>query len=348
MAHRTTLRDIAKAIGISVTTVSLVLNDRPARVSETTRRQIMATARKLNYVPNQNARSLVTNTTMLVALIVPDIENLYFASLSRCIEEACQKEGYSLLIANSDDVRSTERELIQRLTGRDVDGLLLIPSAESYAHERKFRTELEAVPCPVTLIDRLVTASWCDGVGFDNIDGGRLAADCLLSMGHRRIGCVTGDALASTSSRRWQGFEQALREAGVPMDPALQVMGDYRLSSGYRAADQLIDHGATAVFCCNDLMALGLLNRLQERGLHCPQDMSVIGYDNILPRFGLLTEVTTVEQNIERLAEHSWATLFERISDGVMEGRPWLEHPRTTILRPRLVDNGTVCPPRPA
>lgn len=342
MAQRTTLRDVAKEAGVSTGAVSLILNGRPNRLSAETRDAVLAAAQKLHYVPNQNARSLVTNRTTLIALIVPDIENMYFASLARCIEEECQKQGYSLLIANSNDSRDTESNLIQRLTSRDVDGLMFIPSNESYDYIDQMRTQLETVPCPVTFIDRMVAADWCDSVGFDNRQGGRLAAQCLLDAGHTRIGCITGDKHAKSSSSRWLGFARRLDEAGVTLDPDLQVAGDYRVDSGYRGADQIIDGGATAVFCCNDLMALGFLNRLRERGLDCPHDMSVIGYDNILPRFGLQTEVTTIEQDVVLLAQRSWQMLYARICESHSQGSPWMESPRVQLLKPTLIDNHTV------
>ena len=128
MAYRATLKDVAAAAGVSVTTVSLVLNNRPARVSEEKRKAIADAAKKLNYVPNQSARSLVTKQSQLVALIVPDIENLFFAALAKCVEDECAAQGYSLIVANSDDSRVTEHELLQRLPARGVDGVMLIPA----------------------------------------------------------------------------------------------------------------------------------------------------------------------------------------------------------------------------
>ena len=130
MAYRATLKDVAAAAGVSVATVSLVLNNRPARVSEEKRKAIADAAKKLNYVPNQSARSLVTKQSQLVALIVPDIENLFFAALAKCVENECA-EGYSLIVANSDDSRAAEHELLQRLPARGVDGVMLIPARES-------------------------------------------------------------------------------------------------------------------------------------------------------------------------------------------------------------------------
>ena len=343
MAYRATLKDVAAVAGVSVTTVSLVLNNRPARVSEEKRKVIADAAKKLNYVPNQSARSLVTKQSQLVALIVPDIENLFFAALAKCVEDECAAQGYSLIVANSDDSRESEQALLRRLTSRGVDGVLLIPARESCAAGAgaALREDVERVTCPVVLIDRLTQCGWCDAVGFDNYLGGRLAAQYLLEGGHKRIGIVTGDVAESSAADRRRGFVDAIEQAGERFDPA--VSGDYRFDGGYHAADRIIDGGATAVFCCNDVMALGFRQRMAERGLHVTEDMQVIGYDNILRRFGLGLRMTTVEQSVVDLAAAGWGMLGSRI-DAVVRGdgdsgagRPWLASPQVKVLTPKLV-----------
>lgn len=368
MARRATMKDVAAAAGVSVTTVSLVLNDRPARVSAEKREAIAAAVKSLNYVPNQNARSLVTKQSKLVALIVPDIENLFFAALAKCVEDECATQGYSLIVANSDDSRGVEHDLLRRLTSRGVDGVLLIPARESCVDGvgEALRADVDRIACPVVLIDRLTRCGWCDAVGFDNYLGGRLAAQYLLEGGHRRIGIVTGDVAESSAADRQRGFVDAIEQAGAQFDSALCVAGDYRFDSGYHAADRIIDACATAVFCCNDVMALGFRQRMAERGLHVTEDMQVIGYDNILRRFGLGLRMTTVEQSVDDLAAASWGMLSKRIdiavrgigaaagsagvvgssADGAVAaadagdsgaGRPWLTLPQVQMLTPKLV-----------
>ena len=189
MAYRATLKDVAAAAGVSVTTVSLVLNNRPARVSEEKRKVIADAAKKLNYVPNQSARSLVTKQFQLVALIVPDIENLFFAALAKCVEDECAAQGYSLIVANSDDSRVTEHELLQRLPARGVDGVMLIPARESCVGDAvgRLREDVALVSCPVVLIDRLAQ---CVGVM-------RSVLTIILAVGLRHNTCWKAGTSAS-------------------------------------------------------------------------------------------------------------------------------------------------------
>ena len=209
----------------------------------------------------------------------------------------------------------------------------------------RLREDVALVSCPVVLIDRLTQCGWCDAVGFDNYLGGRLAARYLLEGGHTRIGIVTGDTVESSAAERRRGFVDAVEQAGECFDSSLCVEGDYRFGSGYHAADQIIDGGATAVFCCNDVMALGFRQRMAERGLRVTEDMQVIGYDNILKRFGLGWRMTTVEQSVADLAAACWGMLRERIDVAIRTksgvdsraARPWLSNPQVEVLTPKLV-----------
>ena len=224
---------------------------------------------------------------------------------------------------------------------------MLIPARESCAGDaaERLREDVALVSCPVVLIDRLTQCGWCDAVGFDNYLGGRLAARYLLEGGHTRIGIVTGDTAESSAAERRRGFVDAVEQAGEGFDSSLCVEGDYRFGSGYHAADQIIDGGATAVFCCNDVMALGFRQRMAERGLRVTEDMQVIGYDNILKRFGLGWRMTTVEQSVTDLAAACWGMLRKRIDVAVRaksgtesgDARPWLSDPQVEVLTPKLV-----------
>ncbi len=341
MVRRVTLREVAQEAQVSVATASLVLNNKPSRISQRTQQRIRDVAKRLQYVVNENARGLVTNETRLIALIVPDIENMFFASLAKCLEMECRLSGYQLFISNSDDDRTLERQLMRNFVGRDIDGLFLIPAIDSYTDRALLHDQIYASPCPIAIIDRLITADICDGVGFDNELGGRLAAQRLFRAGHERFACITGNKDNVNANTRCYGFLKALQEHDVPADSILTLDGNYRFSGGHDAADAVADFGATGLFCCNDLMALGAIDRFRELGIAIPADLSIIGYDNIVKRFGLFTHLTTVEQNVSELASQSWQCLYRHIQHHD-SGRNCAKANDLLLLEPRLVEGDTV------
>lgn len=343
MGTRVTLKDVAAAVGVSPATVSLVLNGKPVRISDERRAQIQKVASSMRYRPNQAARALVTRRSNMVGLVVPDIENVFFSSLFKALEDVAIRDGYSVIVANSDDSRERERSLICGVSARGVDGLFLVPALQSCAQEAALRRDVEECPCPVVFVDRLVDSGYCDGVGVDNEEGGRLAAEVLidsLAAGAHdarkgRVGCVCVERVDGIADLRFRGFADALAKAGVPLDAECIVKGDYRYSSGYEAADRLLDAGVGAVFCENDLMAMGLRRRVEERGLHVPEDMSIVGYDDVLPRFGLLNDLTTISQNVDALAAECWSVLRKRFAKPKAPAR-------TSRIQPHLVTRSTV------
>ena len=351
MGRRVTLKEVATAAGVSVSAASMALNGRPTRMTDETRKRILAAAAQLHYTPNQMARSLVTSRSMLLALLIPDIENLFFASLAKAIEDVCGADGYSLIVANSGDSREAERELLRKLESRGVDGIMLIPARESMDDVASLRRDVEQLTCPVVLADRLPDELWCDAVSADHYQGGRMVARLLIESGHRRVACVAGDERPGDVRVRFAGFVDELAEHGIIMDDALQVGGGYRFDGGYDAADGILDAGATAVFCCNDLMAMGFLSRMRERGLRAPDDCAVVGYDHIAGRFGM-PELTTVDQNVPKLARDCYDVMMSRVSErgkGAVDGergdasvRPWLSEPRRVLVMPDLVEGDTI------
>ncbi|WP_237743073.1 LacI family DNA-binding transcriptional regulator [Bifidobacterium choerinum] len=341
MRKRVTLKEIAKEAEVSPAAVSLVLNNKPSRIAKETQQRIREIAARLNYVVNENARGLVTNETHLIALIVPDIENMFFASLARHLEEACHEAGYALFLSNSNDLRANESALMTNYLARDIDGMLLIPSLESYRHTRQLQRQIADAHCPVTLIDRLVTARICDGVAFDNTQGGRLAAQRLLEARHRRFACISGQVDDVNAGNRMRGFVDVLHGHHITDDDILVLNGNYRFGSGYALADRVLDFGATALFCCNDLMAMGVMQRLAELGLHVPEALSIIGYDNILRRFGMASRLTTIEQDVHKLAVRSWECLYRHIRRHDT-GKDCVTATRTSLLTPQLVAGETV------
>ncbi|SCC80109.1 transcriptional regulator, LacI family [Bifidobacterium commune] len=339
MKKHATLRDIATAAGVSITTVSLVLNNHPTRVSDEKRALIKHEAERLHYIPNQTARSLVTNQSMLLALLVPDIENLFFASLAKQVEDACSTDGYSLIIANSNDSKANEIKLLRQFESRNIDGLFLIPSSESTKDSTDLRQKVAQMNCPVVLTDRLVREKWCDAVGSDNYCGGQLSAKLFVEAGHTNIACISGRHDNGNAEARKAGFVNELRKNNIEIDPELDCYGAYRFDGGYQVADQIIDSDATAVFCCNDLMALGFSKRANERGLSIPHDISVAGYDNVMNSLGIASDLTTIDQDVPSLVQACHDRMMNRINrqNDSTEQTPWLSDPQTLLIKPRTV-----------
>lgn len=326
---KSTLKDIAREAGLSISAVSLVLNDRPCRISEVNKERIRAIARKHNYTANQVARSLVSKCTRMLALILPDIENIFFSSLAKHIEEYCRQEDYALIITNTNDRYDDERSLLKRLAARGVDGIFLIVSNESYRDNTALLKELKELSIPYVMVDRIYPELECDRVYFNNKEGGYRAVRHLLEHGHRKIACVTSPISYSNGRARLSGYLKAMEEYGCKVHSDYLEEGDYRFDSGYNAAGKLLKTDVTAAFICNDMMALGFLKRLYQEGLRIPQDFSLVGYDNLLSPFLLGVELTSVSQDVERLAACAGQMLLKRLGG---DNRP----PRSISLLPEL------------
>ena len=337
MAGKVTLKDIAREVGLSTTAVSLVLNDRPCKISEESRRRIKEVARRKRYIPNQIARSLVTRRSQTVGLVVPNIESRFFSSLARRLELGCRERGYVLLITNSDESSENDSELVGLLANRGVDGLFVV--ASTGAEERgPLASTLEGLPVPYVMVDRLIPGLTGDKVAFNNEAGGYLACRYLLDAGHRRIACLLNTA-SNTGRERRVGYERALLERGIEPDPALVFPCAYYIPEAYEVVARVLATDATAVFAGSDNIALGLLKRLYERGLRVPRDYSVVSYDNSAADVLFEPALTSIEQNVDELATAALDLLFRRMGESE-EGE--LGSPEEHILMPRLVIKSSV------
>lgn len=333
---KVTIKDIAREAGLSIGAVSQVLNDRPCRVSAEKRARIHELAQKYNYIANQAARSLVTKKTHMLALILPDIENIFFSSLAKHIEACCREDGYALLIASSNDKSADERELLHRLTARGVDGIFLIASNESFGDSDALLAQLARLPVPYILVDREHSAAVCDKISFDNESGAYRAVSHLIECGHRKIACVASPIHASNGRARLLGYHRAMRDAGLARNDAYVVHGDYHFESGYKAAQELLGQkDVTAAFICNDMMTLGFLKYLFAQGVRVPQDFSIVSYDDALTQYVLGVELSSVAQDVETLGRRAGQMLMERLECATLA-------PRMVLLAPELRVRGSV------
>ncbi|WP_293820398.1 LacI family DNA-binding transcriptional regulator [uncultured Parolsenella sp.] len=333
MAPKVTLKEIAREVGLSPTSVSLVLNNKPCKISEANRKRIKEVARKKHYIPNQIARSLVTQHSHTLGLIVPNIESRFFSSLAKNLELRCRKLGYALFITNSDESPTADAELVRLLVNRGIDGLFLVVSDE-FTTDAQLLEDLSQLPVPYVMVDRFIDGLACDKVRFDNVEGGYLACRHLIECGHRRIACIA-NTRSHTGDERVAGYRHALDEAGLPFDESLVLHSDYYIPTAYEAAGQLTGLDVTGVLATSDNIALGVLKRLYEEGRRVPRDYSVVSYDNSAADSLFEPALTSIEQNVGELSEAAIGLILQRLDEYARgeEGKG----PQERLLTPRLV-----------
>ncbi len=313
---RTTIKDIAAKTNLSVTTVSLVLNDKPSKISEKTRDLVIRTALELQYRPNQLAVGLIKKRTKTIGLIVPDIRNNFFSTLAKGIEEECRKNGWTVILCNTSDTHERDIEYIYVLASKSVDGILYCMSADSSLEKfQKSYELLNKLNIPFIMLDRSFQMPNCITAKLDHVTGGYLATRHLLELGHKRIACVTGPNNLEDSNRRLEGYKKALQEAGIAFDENIITEGNYSMESGIAAVDHLMGKSFTAIFAFNDMMAYGVYKGLKSHNLSVPADISVMGYDDIFLSEIIEVPLTTVHQPVERMGVAATRHLI-----GIIEG----------------------------
>jgi DNA-binding LacI/PurR family transcriptional regulator len=304
-----TIKDVAREAGVSVGTASLALRGNPA-VREATRRRVLAAAKRLRYQPSALARGLVTRRTHTVGLLISDIANPFFIRAVRAIEDLAQENGYTVILCNTDEDPSKEAQYLQVLVEKRVDGIILATTAGALKVVRDIRWR----QIPLVLFDRELPGVAADTVKVDGALGGRLATEHLLSLGHRRIAIIHGPLVRSTGRERLQGYLQALKAAGVTPVPEYICEGNFKQDSGRELTRNLLDLSPppTALFCTNNLMTVGALQALGERGVRIPSHLSLVGYDDM--EWWTLTHppLTTVGQPVYDLGREAMRLLLSQ------------------------------------
>ena len=270
MANKVTLKQIAQEVGLSPSSVSLVLNNRPCRISEENRKLIKEVAARNHYVPNQIARSLVMRESRTLGLIVPNIESRFFASLAGSLEKRCREDGYALFITSSGGSADDDLELLRQLVTRGVDGVFLVVGDE-FSDDRALREEVSHLPIPAVMVDRAIEGLECDKVMFDHEMGGYMATRYLIEQGHRRIACLVNARRSNTGRKRLAGYERALREVGLPIDARLEFESEYYIPSAYEASEAVLATDATAVLLAwlTHAAPIRVANDLPAMSAHC-------------------------------------------------------------------------------
>ena len=277
--RRVTIRSVASEAGVSVSTVSNVLNGRHGQMTPETRERVLSAMERLGYRPNLIAQSLVTNRTATIGLIISEVTNSLYPPVTIGAEAACREAGYSLLLAAADDV-DAERRAIELMRAKQVDALVLFSvSYLNITNDHVFQAQASGTPV-VAINRQLPPDAPLSAVWFDHFGGGRQATHHLIELGHTRIGHLAGPSHRFTGQQRRRGYEAALGEAGIPFDPALVLEGDYSFESGERLMAELWQQRPSAVFVGGDAMALGALRFLARAGVRVPDDLSLVAFGN--------------------------------------------------------------------
>jgi LacI family transcriptional regulator len=332
-----TMKHIAEEAGVSLGTVSHVMSGK-APVRPSLRRRVMEAVRSLGYQPSLIARDLRRNKTSIIGMVIPDITNPFFPAVVRGVEDIAYQNSFRLILCNTDDDAGKEKSYIKELYSYRIAGLVLIPTANSQILDL---AELQPSNVHVICLDRRVADWEGDSVTVDNAHGAFAATTYLTKLGHKTIALITGSQQLDTAAARLEGFRSAIRKAKLDVAPEYIQEGRFDRFSGYEKIRVLLQQRPrpTAVVCSNDLVAIGVLSGLREAGLRCPEDVSVIGFDDI--EVSELTDpaLTTVFQPGYQMGAKGAALLIKRI-------RGSSEPPQNIILPTELKIRHSAAPPK--
>ncbi|MBE3559780.1 MAG: LacI family DNA-binding transcriptional regulator [Ktedonobacteraceae bacterium] len=304
------IQDVAKLAGVSISTVSRVLNG-TAHVNPAVAARVRAAIEELHYQPSRAARTLQTNRSRIIGLLITDIQNPFFITLIRGVEDVAQRSGYSVILCNSDEDPVKERQYIEVLCAERVAGAIVVPTHERQGGLKLFREH----NIPIVAVDRRVTGSDTDVVLVDNRRGAREGVAHLLANGYRRIGIITGPLATTTGRERLEGYRQALQEAGIEPDAQLERFGSFKEESGRQLAGELVEvePAIDALFVANNLMTMGALEALYQRNLRVPDDIAVVGFDEMPWAALSAISLTTIIQPVYEIGSTAALRLFQRM-----------------------------------
>jgi LacI family transcriptional regulator len=307
-----TIKDVARLSGVSPMTVSRVIN-RSERVRPGTRRRVEQAIEELGYVPSQAARGLSRQRSATLAVIVPDVANPFFTAIVRAAEEVARRNDYRVILCDTRADVAVERDVIEELLAHRVEGVVIAPvSDRSRPHLRR----LGAFGVPFVLVDRTVEGIECDAVLGDSLGGARRLVEHLLGLGHRRIGMIVETDDVSTARDRRRGYEAALAEAGIQVDPALVVTSTVDPEGGADGMLRLlaVREPPTAVFTVNNLVALGAIEAVRAAGLEVPGDVALVCFDDIEYASRLYPFLTVLEQPAATFGTLGTQLLLDRVA----------------------------------
>ncbi|MCR4402338.1 MAG: LacI family transcriptional regulator [Firmicutes bacterium] len=308
----TTIKDVAMRAGVSPSTVSRALAN-SSNVKPETRDRILRAVKELNYTPNALARSLRSRRSKTFGVMIPDIANPFFAELVKAIEASARKYGYNVVLCNSENDKRREIAYLALMREKQVDGLIFTTAGDLAEAINSFQKDSRI---PVVLVDREIEGLTADTVVSDGRAGAIDAVRFLIAQGHSKIGCLRGPTHLPTSKHRAEGFVTAMNDSGLEVVPGWVLNCDFSLESGFEAGMRLAKMSGlpSAVFAVNDLAAIGFMQALESSGIKVPDDISVVGFDDVPLSRLVKPKLTTVAQPVRRMGEVAVKLLLQRIS----------------------------------
>jgi LacI family transcriptional regulator len=336
-----TIRDVARQAGVSLSTVSQVLNGRPGYASAATRERVLEVARELGYRPNALARGLVTSRTGTLGIVITDITRSFFTQVVGSIEQIASQRGYSVLLACADGIQP-EQTALEAFLDKRVDGIICMSSTADASAEHIL--QVTRMGMPLVVINRPLRLSDLNEISWDDVEIGQRATEHLLGLGHRRIAHMSGllrGAGRQSAVDRITGYKAALTAAGLPIDEDLIVEGGFEYHIAFAACGRLFDrpNPPTALFASNDSMAVAIINALHRRGLRVPDDVSVVGAND--DQFAVHVEplLTTVRLPVRAAGRRAAELILAAI------GSPTPAEPITAVLASELIVRASTAPP---
>lgn len=325
---KATLKDISSETGFSVTTVSLVLNHKPCKIPEVTKKIIIEAAQKLGYRPNQLAVSLVKKRTNTIGLVVSDVSNPFFSTLAKGVEDRCRDNGLNMILCNTNNKHECDINYINMLVDKGVDGIIFGMAGDSTVEDAIESCQLmKDQDIAFVIIDRYFKKLHKSYVGVNHLLGGYYATKHLIELGHKRIACITGPLHLDNVSSRLDGYKKALNEANIKYDSKLIYEGKYNMESGVAAFSWLMKTKCTAVFAFNDMTAYGLYMEAKKNGISIPKDISVVGYDDIYFSKILESPLTTVRQPVYDMGGKAAQVLINAIKSNAKPEEQFVYQP---------------------
>ncbi len=340
---RVTIKDIVKYTGFSTTTISQILNGKGERFPEETKNIINKAVKELGYRPNQIAVGLVKKETKTIGLVISDIRNVFFSNLAKGVEDKCRKNGWNLILCNTNDLHQRDMEYIRVLADKGVDGILYAMAADSnFEKATESLNFMDNLKIPYVMIDRTIKDHNCNIVKTDHVKGGYLATKHLIELGHERIACVTGPNFLNDTVNRLAGYKKALSEANITYDSAIIYEGNYTIESGKAAVDALVKKDYSAIFAFNDMSAYGVYNQLKKSNIRIPDDISLVGYDNIFFSELLDIPLTSINQPVYEAGAKAAELIIDRKKQGENQIKEIVFEPDLVIRKSTKMRKGKI------